>query len=102
MQTDGKVFAMDYRIPGSAREANTVQFDGKFRSGAIFYAEVDVLNKVEGPGVETWWFAHVLGDRERIPEKESGREWKFFISLEPNDRGTEFLVNLEQEVGQLG
>jgi hypothetical protein len=97
MHTNGKVFAMDYRIPGSGRKASSVQFFGEFRSGAIFYVEVEVVNKLTGPGVENWWFAHVFGDSNRIPEKCHGREWKFFIAPDRGGQYPRFDINLKRE-----
>lgn len=97
MRAEGKVFAMDYLIPVKAESSNHLKFIGEFGQGAILYAYITVVNKFGGLE-EDWWFAHVAGDQKRGPEKESGREWKFFVSP---DREKHFEIDLIEEADRV-
>jgi hypothetical protein len=101
VKADGKVFAMDYRIPRKARGAHHIEFEGEFGRDAIFYTEIEVANKFGGSDVENWWFAHVRGEKSRAPEKDPrNREWKFYIA--PNRSGQiHFDIDVVQEADQV-
>jgi hypothetical protein len=95
MQTNGKVFAMDHDIPSEAQSAHRMEFEAKFIKDAIVYAEVIAINRYSEQE-ETWWFGHVLGNRG--PEKQQGREWKFYVAPR-NDR--EFCIDLRKEADEV-
>ena len=99
MQTGGKVFAIDYPVPPSAKDFTHVNFRGSFQQGAIFYTEIEVAKDKGSSEVENWWFAHVVGGKNLAPEKDpNGREWKFHIF--PGDGKNQFDLDLRKEVAQ--
>src|SRR5713101_5342637 len=99
MKTGGRVFAMDYLIPQSAKGSTHVSFQARFEQGAIFYTEIEVSNSLGSSEVENWWFAHVLGGKSLTPKKEPDKEWRFHVF--PSDGKTQFDFDLRQEVAQV-
>jgi hypothetical protein len=78
MQVQGGYYALDFQVPQYAKLCDRIDFRAKFIKDAFFFAEVVVVSK-DGSNPDTWWLAHVMGNRAHHIEPNY-KEWKFYVS----------------------